>query len=161
MCHSQPGVLRHAVPPPHFFLFPQMGSQRDLQPGLSQGQSQRDGKETRWKEPGPSLTKGSKATCQLGMLTLDCVLGGLTWSRLCPGGLLGYTVGNSTHKFSGQKLNCSEVRQDASAGPVGSSGIRLVLQSYPRLRQGAGTVALQICLSFLDAGCLHERMELG
>lgn len=85
-----------------FFLSPQMGSQRDLQPVFNEGESQRDGIERKWKEPGPSGTDGSKATHQTGVLTLDCVVGGHTWNRLCPGGVLGCTLGNSTHRFQGR-----------------------------------------------------------
>ena len=70
-----------------------MGSQRDLQPVFNEGESQRDGIERKWKEPVPSGTEGSKATHQTGVLTLDCVVGGHTWNRLCPRGVWGVLWG--------------------------------------------------------------------
>lgn len=65
----------HCVASIFSFLFPPIGARRDLQPGFSQGQSQRDSKETIWKLPGPSLTQDDKVSCQPRMLTVGRGLG--------------------------------------------------------------------------------------
>lgn len=148
----------HCVTSTFSFLFLPTGAQRDLQPGFSQGQGQRNGKETIWKVPSPSLTPGSKATWQQRMLTLGHGLGGPMWSRCCPGVLLRDSLREQHLQVSGQKLNCSGVRQEASADPEGSSGTSMDLQACPRLRQGGGTAVVHIEEFSLDAACPHERV---